>query len=110
MNTAVGLSLIYTAMYFGAGDIAANLIGYSAGLTISYIANSVWTFKTKPSKNNAIKYIIIMGLCYGINLATMLFSRDVLNFNSYVAQFLGNCAYTACGFVGARFYVFSRLK
>lgn len=108
VNTSVGLSLIYAAMYFGAGDLIANFLGYSVGFVISYLANSVWTFSERLSKKNAVKYLCLMGLCYVANITVMTFTRDVLNFNSYLAQFCGVCTYTLCGYLGARFYVFAR--
>lgn len=107
-NTSIGLSLIYAAMYFGAGDLLANFVGYAVGFGISYLANSIWTFSERPSKTSAVKYLCLMGFCYTANVALMIFTRDILNFNSYLAQFCGVCAYTICGYVGARFYVFTR--
>ncbi|WP_250943926.1 GtrA family protein [Ciceribacter sichuanensis] len=108
LNTSVGLTLIYAAMYFGAGDLLANFIGYSVGFVISYSANSIWTFRERPSKMTAVKYFCLMGICYATNIAVMTFTRDILNFSSYLAQFCGVCAYTVCSYLGARFYVFSR--
>ncbi|MGW9231746.1 GtrA family protein [Pseudorhizobium sp. NPDC055634] len=107
-NTSVSLTLIYASMYLGVGDVLANLLGYSIGIVISYVMNSIWTFRAKATKNSVIKYLCLVGTCYVANLAAMTFARDVFLINSYFAQLFGMCTYTFCGYIGSRFYVFAR--
>ncbi|XUY29655.1 GtrA family protein [Agrobacterium sp. rho-8.1] len=108
LNTSVGLSLIYFFMYLGVGDILANFIGYSVGFIISYIANSIWTFSERPSRKTGLRYFGVVVISYGVNISVMTFSRDAISVNSYIAQLIGVVAYTICGYLGARFYVFNK--
>ncbi|MDP9813441.1 putative flippase GtrA [Rhizobium tibeticum] len=106
LNTSIGLSLIYTAMYSGFGDLASNIIGYAAGFAVSYCLNTVWTFQSRLSRANAVKYALLVCIAYFLNVLVVLIGRDLLGLDRYVAQFLGVLAYTTLGFAGSRLFVF----
>jgi len=106
LNTAVGLGIIYILMFAGVPDLSANFVGYAVGFGISFWVNSHWTFKEGPSRARALRYAVVVCVGYALNICLFLYSRDVLGINSYLAQFLGVCAYTVVGFVGSRLYVF----
>ena len=52
LNTLISLSVIYVLMLFEVGYKYANLFGYIAGVTNSFIFNKTWVFK---SDKNMIK-------------------------------------------------------
>ncbi|TCL70398.1 putative flippase GtrA [Rhizobium sp. BK251] len=106
VNTAVGLLIIFAAMRLGFGDITANLVGYLVGFLISYSVNSLWTFRAPLGRSKALRYAAVMALSYLINLAAMLFARDLLDTGSHLAQVAGILAYSFAGFIGSRFFVF----
>jgi putative flippase GtrA len=106
LNTSIGLSLIYAAMFSGLGDLASNFIGYAAGFAVSYCVNSIWTFQSRPSGANAARYALLTAIAYLLNVAAVFISRDYFGLDRYIAQLLGVAAYTTLGFVGSRFYVF----
>ncbi|MFS8057183.1 GtrA family protein [Rhizobium sp. BR 317] len=106
INTAIGLSVIYTAMFIGWGDISSNLVGYAIGFVISFCANGAWTFRSRLSGRKAAKYAVLMTLAYLLNVTVMIASRDLLDIDRYISQLVGVMAYTAFGFVGSRVYVF----
>jgi putative flippase GtrA len=74
VNTAVGLSVIYAAKWFlRLGDFAANVLGYSVGLLLSFALNSRWTFAYRgPHLPALAKFSLVTFVAYGMNLVTVL--------------------------------------
>ncbi|MBK1642414.1 hypothetical protein CKO12_11105 [Chromatium okenii] len=108
VNSLIGLSLIYTAKWFFLmGDLAANLIGYTVGLFISFSLNSKWTFAYKGNFATAlIKFSITSIIAYGMNLVTVLTSIEYLGINSYLAQALGIPVFTVASYFMSKYLVF----
>jgi putative flippase GtrA len=108
LNTAVGLTVIFLAKWFGAmGDVPANLLGYVVGLVVSFAGNRGWTFRhTGAALPAAAKFAGVIALAYGLNLATVLFAIDVLHLDTYLSQAAGIIPYTLFTFVGLRYYAF----
>lgn len=108
-NTSIGLSIIYGAMFFfNISPEIANAIGYAAGLSVSYLLNRSWTFNHSHSKRTIVKYILIAGLCYSLNLLIVLALIRQVSLNPYLAQLFGIGFYTAAMFAGCRWYVFKK--
>ena len=105
-NTIVGLSVIFALMWLGLGDVLANMIGYAAGFCLGYLLNTRVTFNSQRSRSGATKYVLLMLICYCLNLAVMLFLRDAVGIDRHVAQIAGMITYTSVGFIGSRFFVF----
>lgn len=107
-NTLVGLVVIYIVMYaLGLGNASANIIGYAVGLGFSFALNKRWTFSHDGDTPGAfIRFLIVVLLAYFANLATVMFTAEVLGWNRYVAQALGIGPYTVIGYVGSRLYAF----
>jgi putative flippase GtrA len=108
VNALLGLLVIYAAKwFFGAGDIAANLLGYGIGMTVSFVLNSRWTFQFNGAWQPAFaKFIAVSGLAYAANLLTVLAAIHGAAINSYVAQALGIPVYTLTVFLASKFFVF----
>lgn len=109
INTLVGLSIIYAAMYFfGFGIKSANLIGYLVGIIVSFTLNKKWTFKNRDRIGaSLIRYLIVIGVAYVANLQTVIFSVSYLHISPYLAQFIGVFPYTLIGYLGCRFFAFT---
>lgn len=109
VNAVVGLLVIYVAKwFFGAGDIAANLIGYGVGMTLSFVLNSRWTFEFGGAWGPAfVKFIAVSVFAYGANLLSVLAAIHGLAVNSYLAQALGIPAYTLTVFLASKYVVFT---
>ena len=77
INTLVGLSIIYAAMYFfGFGIKSANLIGYLVGIMVSFTLNKKWTFKNRDRIGaSLIRYLVVIGVAYVANLQTVIFLK-----------------------------------
>lgn len=109
-NTLAGLLVIYTCKWvFGAGDISANMIGYGVGILLSFQMNKRWTFGHLGGYwQSLLRYFAVLVCAYLVNLATVLYSIDVLKLNGYLAQALGIGPYTLIGYMGSRYFVFSK--
>lgn len=108
LNTLVGLSVIYAAMYFfDFGIKSANIIGYLVGLIFSFTLNKKWTFKSKHRIGSSlIRYLIVIGIAYVANLQTVLFSASYLKMSPYWAQLMGVFPYALIGYLGCKFFAF----
>jgi glycosyltransferase involved in cell wall biosynthesis/putative flippase GtrA len=108
INTLVGLSVIYAAMYFfGFGVKSSNLIGYLVGIIVSFTLNKRWTFKNRDRIGaSLIRYLVVIGIAYVANLQTVLFSVSSLKVSPYLAQFIGVFPYALIGYLGCKFFAF----
>ena len=108
LNALISLLTIYACKgIFHASDVAANAIGYSAGLTSSFTLNSRWTFAYRGDRLPAlIKFLLVAAVAYGVNLLTVLAAIDHLRINGYIAQALGIPPYVLISYLASRFIVF----
>lgn len=108
LNTLVGLSVIYAAKWFlGMGDLAANALGYTVGLTVSFTLNSRWTFNhSGPQWPALFKFLLVSLVAYGMNLLTVMISIHYFGLNDYLAQALGTPPYTLTSFFASKYLVF----
>lgn len=108
VNTCFGLSIIFLAKWVWLlDDVRANVIGYALGISVSFILNKRWTFAHGGSAATALaRFLLITGIAYVANLATVLFTIENLSLNSYLAQAVGVVSYTAIGYLGSRYFVF----
>ena len=109
-NTLVGLSAIYFAMYFlQLGIVPANAFGYSIGILLGFALNKTWTFSSHGRVVPAfLRYLLVLAVAYGANLATVLFANSHFNLNPYIAQALGIIPYTVIGYLGSRYFAFPK--
>lgn len=108
INTAVGLAVIYAAMFFfGAGAAVANLAGYAVGLAISFGLNRSWTFRSNGrSAHQLPRFVLVTILSYAANLCAVLLATAQAGIDPYAAQLLGAPVYTLASFFGCRWFVF----
>jgi putative flippase GtrA len=108
LNTCVGLGTIYIALYWlNLSDPLANLTGYSVGILLSFALNKFWTFSaTGAAGTQFIKFFLVNGAAYMINLATVMSCIKILGANHYVAQAVGVVPYTIIGYLGSRYFAF----
>lgn len=108
LNTFVGLSCIYAAMYFlDFGIESANGLGYLIGLIVSFTLNKKWTFKNQDHViASLIRYLIVIAIAYIVNLQTVIYSVDYLAMNPYIAQSIGMFPYALIGYLGCKFFAF----
>jgi putative flippase GtrA len=107
LNTIVGLAVIYAAKWMGVDDAPANAMGYAVGLCVSFVLNKSWTFAYGgPAAPAFAKFLVVIGIAYLLNLATVLGAIRVLHVNGYLAQALGIVPYTLCTYFASRDFAF----
>lgn len=108
LNGLISLLTIYACKgAFHAGDVAANAIGYAAGLTSSFTLHSRWTFAYRGDQLPALlKFLLVAAVAYGMNLLTVLVLIDHLGVNDYIAQALGIPPYVLTSYLANKFIVF----
>lgn len=111
-NTLAGLLVIFAMKaLFGAGDIAANAIGYLVGLSLGFTLNRIWTFRHRGVIVPAVlRFVVAFLVAYAINLAVVMTLIDDLGINSFVAQALGVPPYTVAFFLLNKLFVFRQTK
>ena len=113
INTLIGLSIIYTLLYFtNLSELIANIIGYSFCIIISFMLNKFWTFNVKKNKNksqdNKIKkkeifqFIIIYSAAFILNIMTLNILTNEFYLNIYISQVVGMLLYTAIVYTGTK--------
>jgi putative flippase GtrA len=73
INTAVGLAVIYGALFAGLGDFASNALGYGVGLVVSFVLHRGWTFagRTRTLSRDAVGFGLAWVIAYLANLAVI---------------------------------------
>jgi len=107
-NTFLGLSIIYAAKWLlHLGDVAANVLGYSVGLSLSFSLNSRWTFAyCGPHLPALIKFLLVTLVAYAANLAVVLVAIHYFDANAYLSQASGVVPYTLISYLASRYLVF----
>lgn len=99
MNTITTLLIIFGLMYLGISLYTANISGYVAGIILSFLLNSHFTFSVELRFTRFIKFIITVATAYGFNIITIQFVMHHLSFNEYSSQLSGMIIYTIACFV-----------
>ena len=109
-NTLLGLSVIYAAKgFWQLDDVSANIVGYSAGLALSFTLNRHWTFAHVGPRLPAIARFLFVALAaYGLNLVTVMSAISYFGVNSYIAQALGIAPYTLTSYFGSKYFAFRK--
>lgn len=105
-NTAVGLTVIFGAMsLLEMPPLWANLAGYIVGLTVSFVLNARWTFRSRVVPTRAARFMAAFGVSYVLNVA-VLTSAVHGGINVYLSQILAAVSYSLAFFVLSKFFVF----
>jgi putative flippase GtrA len=107
VNTLAGLALIYAARALGLGEIAANAIGYAAGLMLSFVLNRRWTFVHRSAwPSLALRFAIVVAVAWAANVLVLLALLDG-GMNAALAQAVAVLPYAALSYLGCRWWVFA---
>ncbi len=108
LNTAIGYGFILAALWAGAGDYPANMIGFGLGLPISYALHRVWTFRPQHRAGLAEiwRYLGAFAVSYAFNLGVIAAGRQAGYVENPFVQGLAICTYAAVFYVISRLLVF----
>ena len=108
VNTAVGFATIMAMMSLaGLGPVAANMVGYTIGLFVSFVLNKRYTFAGKPgeTRRQLLSFLAVFAVAYTVNLIVL--TALVTEIWPGLAQALAMVAYTVTFFGLARVFVFA---
>jgi putative flippase GtrA len=106
INTIFSL-IIFTIVFYkiGLSIFISNLLSYFFGILLSYALNSVVTFQSKFSWFTFFKYVVVVGLCYCLNLIVLYAFHHVLNTSAWFSQIISMGVYTMSFYNLSRFVI-----
>lgn len=118
INTCLSM-VIMLVMYnlLGISDTVSTFVAYVIGSVVSFGLNRNFTFKSKGNVvHAAIKFAINVAICYVIayiilkpSLKSMMqLVSTNLQLIDNATMLLGSIIYTACNFVGQKFFAFKK--
>ena len=106
VNTLLGYGLIVVAMAVGMNPFAANAIGFSVGLAVSFILNSRWTFGgNRQGIQAAMSFGLAFAFAYSLN-AYILYVMLNNGWQPHYAQAFAILSYQVVFFALLRIFVF----
>lgn len=97
VNTGITAALIFSLMASGVSALAANAVGYGAGLICSYFLNSRLTFKVDAGAASLVRFLLAAGVAYLANLLVVILTIKVTD-APHIAQIAGMPVYTVVGY------------
>lgn len=106
-NTVAGVGLIVLCGVLGLGPIAANLVGYTGGLLLSFTLNSRITFRNRSrDPRTVLRFLGAFAVAFASNLAVVSLAAKWLASFPILASLAGTPVYTACFFLLCEKWVF----
>lgn len=95
-------------MYVAAIEpIIANVVGYAAGLILSYILNRFFTFQSKKNKTiEFLKFLLVFIFSYGLNLLILYLLIKYISINPGYAQVISGFFYIITSYFLQKLIVF----
>lgn len=106
-NTIVGVCVIMIARILGADVVVANIVGYSAGLCVSFSLNSRITFQRRYiNRYTVIRFLAAFAVSFLLNIALVLTVSDVLGQRGLLASLAGVPVFTIAFYLLCEYWVF----
>ena len=109
INTFSSWVFYYPLLFLGLDYRICTTIAYILSSIIGYILNKKWVFKKNVyDSNSVLKYYIVYGSSYIINMAAMYLWVDVLNLSDLIAPVLTLFITVPYNFIFSRLWVFTK--
>lgn len=106
-NTIVGVCVILIARILGANAIVANILGYGAGLIVSFTLNSRITFQKRGvNRCTIVRFLAAFVVAFLLNIAVVAMVADAMGQHGYLASLAGVPLFTAAFYVLCEYWVF----
>jgi putative flippase GtrA len=108
VNTVAGFAIIVFCLeILHFQPVAANAIGFAAGLVISFLLNRSFSFRSSvPIGSGLTRFAAVAAAGYLVNLIALLIGENVLHLGTYPSQILGVSTYILVVFFASRKLVF----
>lgn len=89
-NNLIFFAIYYTLIYFNVNYLESNILSYVISSIWGYVLNRIWVFKENKEKvsKTVVKYYIIYGSSFFINVLSMYIVVDILDFSKIIAPVL----------------------
>ena len=106
-----GAIILWSRMHLGLGLIAANVLGYGAGLVLTFVGHRLWVFRQPAGRARSIRgslpgFAALFLAAFVGNLAVAA-GLLRLGLGYPPAQIAGMCVYSLTMFLGGRSLVFA---
>jgi putative flippase GtrA len=109
VNTGVTALVIFLLKLTGIHYALYTLAGYAVGITVSFILNRKFTFKsTEKTGQQALKFLLVTGSLLGFTQLLQYLLIDVAGINETIGVILGMIFYTGTGYILNRLFVFRK--
>ncbi|MGN7915751.1 GtrA family protein [Enterobacter sp. 22466] len=98
VNTGLTALIIFLLLWRDHNVYLANAAGYIAGIGVSFLLNSVFTFGVPVTASRLLRFLCICALSYLVNLFTLHLMYQILPEYRYCAQLVAMSMYTLSGF------------
>jgi Predicted membrane protein len=107
INTIVGYGIIFFLMFVGVSPEISNIVGYTVGISVSYVLNKIYTFQSKANpKKEFPKFVLSLLASYTLNFLTLVLCIHIFKINPYISQIISGAVYTISGFVFLKYFAF----
>jgi len=108
-NGVVGVAVIVIADLLGADPVLANVLGYGAGLLVSFTLNSRVTFRSrKIDHHTVLRFLSAFAVAFAINLAAVKSAADWYGAHKLLTSVAGTPLYVAIFYLLCEYWVFRR--
>jgi putative flippase GtrA len=109
VNTGVTALVIFLLKLTGIHYALYTMAGYAVGITVSFILNRKFTFKSKERTGlQAMKFLLVTGSLLALTQLLQYLLIDVAGINETIGVILGMVFYTGTGYILNRLFVFKK--
>lgn len=105
-NTANGYASVLLLQQITGLPLISNLLGYLFAGVVGYMAHSKFTFRAKANSHGALRYVVVLGISYLINLIALKALLMILS--PVQAQLIAVTLFTVLCYFGQSRLTFSR--
>ncbi len=107
-NNLIFFAIYYICLAFNVNYLTANIFAYSISSLSGYILNKIWVFRRNKEKTSRkiVKYYIIYGSAFLINVLSMYILVDILVISAIVAPIITMCITVPYNFVLNKLWIF----
>lgn len=108
-NGVVGIAVIVIAGLLGVGPVLANVLGYGAGLIVSFTLNSRVTFRSRAvDRATVLRFLGAFVVAFAVNLAMVKVVTDVLGTHDLLGSLAGTPLYVGIFYLLCEYWVYRR--
>lgn len=106
-NGVVGITVIVIASLLGAEPVLANLLGYGAGLLVSFTLNSRVTFHSRAvDRYTVARFLVAFGVAFAVNLLVVKGVADLFVAHKLLTSLSGTPLYVVTFYLLCEYWVF----